>query len=216
MLIYDGHNFKTASQPLSFMISFAYGVQLKQIVGAPAWYETDKYDITAVPDTPGAPNGAQLKSMVRKLMADRFKLTFHKEKRELSVYVLTVAKTGPKMTKGDDDPNGLPGFGFHGLGKLTVFHSTMPEFASMMQESVLDRPVLDQTGLAGRYDFPLNWTPDDSQFGGRAAGVPPSTDTETLPNLFTAIQEQVGLKLDATKAPADVLVIDHVEKPSEN
>ncbi|RXH58892.1 M56 family metallopeptidase [Granulicella sibirica] len=216
MLIFDGHDFKVVNRPLSFLISFAYSVQLKQIVGAPAWYETEKYDITAVPDTPGAPNVAQLRSMVRKLLVDRYKLTLHHDKRDLSVYVLSVAKSGPKMTKGEDDPNGLPGFQFRGLGKLSVFHSTMPEFAQMMQESILDRPVVDQTGLAGRYDFPLNWAPDDSQFGGAAASAPPATDTEPLPNLFTAIQEQAGLKLDATRAPTDVLVIDHLEKPSEN
>jgi uncharacterized protein (TIGR03435 family) len=76
--------------------------------------------------------------------------------------------------------------------------------------------VVDQTGSTGRYDFTLKWTPDDSQFGGEAAGTPPSTDSNAPPNLYTAIQEQIGLKLDATKAPADVLVIDRVEKPSEN
>jgi uncharacterized protein (TIGR03435 family) len=82
---------------------------------------------------------------------------------------------------------------------------------------VMDRPVIDQTGLAGRYDFALNWTPDDSQFGGMPGKMPPPTDnTNPPPNLYTAIQEQIGLKLDATKAPADVMVIDHVEKPSEN
>jgi uncharacterized protein (TIGR03435 family) len=82
---------------------------------------------------------------------------------------------------------------------------------------VLDRPVLDQTGLAGRFDFALKWTPDDSQFAGMAAKIPPPTDSANVPpGLYTAIQEQIGLKLDATKAPAEVLVIDHVEKPSEN
>jgi uncharacterized protein (TIGR03435 family) len=93
----------------------------------------------------------------------------------------------------------------------------MKEFTEMMQSAVLDRPVLDQTGLTGRYDFQLNWTPDDSQFGGMGAKVPPPTDAaDAPPNLYTAIQEQLGLKLEATKAPAEVMVIDHAEKPSAN
>jgi uncharacterized protein (TIGR03435 family) len=100
---------------------------------------------------------------------------------------------------------------------LTVHSATMSDFAAMMQETVLDRPVLNQTELAGRYDFNLNWTPDDSQFGGAPIRMPPPTDnTNPPPALYTAIQEQVGLKLDAIKAPTDVMVIDHVEKPSEN
>jgi uncharacterized protein (TIGR03435 family) len=93
----------------------------------------------------------------------------------------------------------------------------MSDFAGLMQEAVLDRPVLDQTGLNGRFDFHLKWTPDDSQFGGMGAKIPPPTDNATAPpGLYTAIQEQIGLKLDATKALAEVLIIDHVEKPSEN
>jgi uncharacterized protein (TIGR03435 family) len=86
-----------------------------------------------------------------------------------------------------------------------------------MQEAVLDRPVVDQTGLTGKWDFTLNWTPDESQFGGMGIKVPPPSDkADAPPPLFTAIQEQLGLKLEATKAPVDVLAIDKVEKPSDN
>jgi uncharacterized protein (TIGR03435 family) len=121
------------------------------------------------------------------------------------------------LTKSEGDPNGLPGLFFHALGDLHVTNANMADFAGLMQEAVLDRPVLDQTGLNGRFDFTLKWTPDDSQFGGMGAKIPPPTDSANAPPaLYTAIQEQIGLKLDATKAPAEVLVIDHVEKPSEN
>ena len=93
----------------------------------------------------------------------------------------------------------------------------MADFASVMQGAVLDRPVVDQTGIAGRYDFTLTWTPDDSQFRGMGIiRVPPPPDNPTAPNLFTAIQEQLGLRLESTKAPAEVLVIDRVEKPTED
>jgi uncharacterized protein (TIGR03435 family) len=215
--IVQGNEFHIINQPLTQIISFAFDVQAKQIIGLPDWGTTDKYDIEGKPDGTGAPSGKQWKTMIQKLLADRFGLKFHKDKREMSVYVLSVAKTGEKMTKNDSAPDGLPGLFFRGLGKLGVRNALMTDFTGLMQSAVLDRPVLDQTGLTGRYDFQLNWTPDDSQFGGMGAKVPPPTDAaDAPPNLYTAIQEQIGLKLEATKAPADVMVIDHAEKPSAN
>jgi uncharacterized protein (TIGR03435 family) len=212
-----GNRFKTINTTLSEMMSFAYGVHAKQVINAPAWAGTDKFDIDAKPDGEGAPSDKQWKGMLQKLLVERYKLTFHRDKKELSVYVLSAAKTGPKLSKSQGDPNGLPGLFFHALGDLHVTNANMADFAGLMQEAVLDRPVLDQSGLAGRFDFTLTWTPDDSQFGGMGAKTPPPTDGGTAPpGLYTAIQEQIGLKLDATKAPAEVLVMDHVEKPSEN
>jgi len=93
----------------------------------------------------------------------------------------------------------------------------MGDFSQLMQGAVMDRPVVDQTGLEGKWDFVLKWTPDESQFGGMGIKVPPPTDAaDAPPPLFTAIQEQVGLKLEAGKAPVELLVFDHVDKPSEN
>jgi uncharacterized protein (TIGR03435 family) len=213
-----GDQFHIINQPLSAILSFSYNVQAKQLIGLPPWADTDKYDIDAKPDGEGAPSSKQWKVMIQKMVAERFKLTFHREKKELPVYVLSVAKTGPKLTKSEGDPNGLPGLFFRGkLGDLGVRNANMADFTGLMQEAVLDRPVLDQTGLTERFDFTLVWTPDDSQFAGMGAKIPPPTDgANAAPNLYTAIQEQIGLKLEATKAPADVMVIDHVEKPSEN
>ena len=106
---------------------------------------------------------------------------------------------------------------FRGLGVLPATNATIADLAGVMQTAVLDRPVVDKTGLAGRYDFTLRWTPDESQFAGLGVQVPPpSNDPNAPPGLFTAIQEQLGLKLDAARAPTEVLVIDRVEKPSEN
>jgi uncharacterized protein (TIGR03435 family) len=217
-LVTRDNRFKTVNTTLSELMSFAYGVHPKQVVGAPNWATTDKFDIDAKPDGEGAPNDKQWKGMLQKLLVERYKLTFHHEKKELSVYVLTVTKSGQKMTKSQGDPNGLPGLFFHGrLGDLHVTNANMADFAGLMQQAVLDRPVLDQTGITGRWDFNLDWTPDDSQFSGMGAKIPLPTDgADQPPALYTAIQEQVGLKLDATKAPADVMIIDHVEKPSEN
>jgi uncharacterized protein (TIGR03435 family) len=215
--IVRGNQFSIINQPLTQIISFAFDVQAKQVIGLPDWAESDKFDIDAKPDGEGAPSGKQWKMMIQKLLADRFELKFHKDKKELSVYVLSVSKTGAKMTKNDSAPNGLPGLFFQGLGKLNVRNALMSDFTGLMQSAVLDRPVVDQTGLTGRFDFALNWTPDDSQFGGMGAKIPPPTDSaDAPPNLYTAIQEQIGLKLEATRAPADVMVIDLVKKPSAN
>ena len=212
-----GAHFKTINTTLTDLITFAYGVQQKQVVGQPEWMDKDKWDIEAQPDVAGAPNKQQVSTMVQKLLADRFQLKFHKDTKELSAYVLTLTKTGNKMTAGSTDPNQLPGLFFQGLGVLTVQNATMQDFAGLMQSAVLDRPVVDQTSLPGKWNFLLKWTPDESQFGGMGVKVPPPSDApDAPPPLFTAIQEQIGLKLDAGKAQVPVLVIDKAEKPSDN
>lgn len=212
-----GRRFSTFNTNLGDLMTFSYGLHPRQIVGGPPWLESDKYDISAEPDGEGQPNDKQWKMMMQKLIADRFKLTFHHDQKELSVYALVVGKNGPKLTKSEGDPNGLPALFFRGLGNLPARNATMGDFGGLMQEAVLDRPVVDQTGLKGRFDFTLKWTPDESQFAGMGMRVPPPSDAaDAPPGLFTAIQEQLGLKLDSTKAPVLVLVIDHVEKLSEN
>lgn len=212
-----GRQVLTLNTSLSDLMTFAYELHARQIAGGPAWLETDKYDVTGQPDIVGLPNVAQMRLMVQKLLADRFKLAFHREKKELSVYALVVGAKGPMLTKSAGDPNGLPALIFRQLGVLPVQNATMGDFAGVMQSAVLDRPVVDQTGLTGRYDFTLRWTPDETQFGGMGIRVPPPTgDASAAPGLFTAIQEQLGLKFEATKAPVDVLVVDHAERPSDN
>jgi uncharacterized protein (TIGR03435 family) len=211
------NRFSTGNTSLSDLIKFAYNLHPQQISGGPAWLETEKYDLTAKADVPGQPNDKQVKAMLQKLLADRFKLTFHRDKKVLSVYAVTVGKTGAKLAKSEGNPNSLPFLGFRGLGNLVVRNATIADFAALMQSNVLERPVVDQTGLPARFDFTLAWTPDASQFDGRGANVPPPSDNaEVPPDLFTAIQQQLGLKLESTKAPVDVFVIDRVEKPSGN
>jgi uncharacterized protein (TIGR03435 family) len=212
----NGRSFSTLNTTLSNLITFAYGIHARQVTGAPEWVDKEKFDISAKPDGEGQPNDAQWKMMVQKLLADRFKLTFHRDKKELSVYALTVAKAGPKMTQSAGDPNGLPGLNFRGLGLLAVINANMSDFTQLMQGAVLDRPVVDQTGIKGRWDFTLNWTPDEFQFAGMGAKPPAPPADAPNPDLFTAIQQQIGLKLDSTKAATEVFVVDHVEKPSEN
>ncbi len=211
-----GRNFSTLNTTLNDLITFAYELHARQITGGPGWMETDKFDLAGIPDKPGMPNDKQIKGMMKKLLADRFKLTFHHDKKELGVFLITVGKTGPKLTKNDSNPNGLPSLGMGGLGRVSARNATIADFAGMMQGRILDRPVVDQTGLVGRFDFTLAWTPDDSQYGGRGGQAPPPATGNAPPDLFNAMQEQLGLKIESTKAPVDVLVIDHVEKPSDN
>ncbi len=146
----------TTGTSVSDLIKFAYDVHPQQIAGGPPWLEMEKFDVTGKPDTPGIPSIKQLKTMVQKLLADRFALTFHRDKKELPVYAIEVAKTGAKMTKNDSNTNGLPGFGGGGPRGLNVRNATMTEFAHMLQANIVERPVVDQTGLgAARYDFIL-------------------------------------------------------------
>jgi uncharacterized protein (TIGR03435 family) len=211
-----GKEVLTLNTSVGDLIVFAYGLHPKQIVGGPSWIETEKFDITGQPDAPGRPNVSQFKIMVQKLLADRFQLAFHRDKKELSAYALTVAKSGSKLTKSEAGGN-LPSLGFPKLGLLPARNANMEEFAQLLQGSVLDRPVVDQTGIAGRFDFTLTWTPDPTQFTGLGVTVPPPSDDPTAPpDLFTAIVQQLGLRLEATKAQVGVVVIDKLEKPSEN
>jgi len=212
-----GRQVLTINTTVNDLISFAYDLHAGQLSGGPAWMESDKYDVTGQPEAPGVPNQQQLRGMIRDLLATRFGLVFHREQKELPVYAVVVANNGPKLTRNDSNPNGLPSLLFRGLGMLPAINASMGDLARVMQAAVLARPVVDRTGIEGRYDFTLRWTPDESQFRSMGVRVPPPTDDPNAPpGLFTAIEEQLGLKLESTRAPADVLVIDRIEKPSEN
>jgi uncharacterized protein (TIGR03435 family) len=216
-----GQDVITVNTTLSDLITMAYDLHRQQISGGPAWFESDKFDITGKPEVPGQPNVAQLKMMLQKLLVDRFQLKFHTEKKELSAYAITVGKTGSKLTKSQSDPNSLPGL-FFGRGApgmtFNVRNATIAEVASVLQGSILDKPVVDQTGLSEKYDFLLKFTPDPGQgagFGGPQQ--PPAADSlDAPPDIITAFQQQLGLKLENTKTQVDVMVIDRVAKPSEN
>ena len=191
------------------MLKMSYGVQNKQIESAPDWVSTERWDVQGEADMPGKPSLKQYQGLVRKLLAERFGLKTHTETREMAVCAITVAKGGPKMSASAGDPNGLMSENDRengGQRMIRMSNSTMADFALLMK-FFLDRPVVDQTGLSGRYDFQLQYTFDESRA---------PTDGTASPSLFTAIQEQMGLKLDPVKAPMDVMVIDKVERPSAN
>lgn len=214
-----GRTFNVINASLKDLIVYAYDVHAKQILNGPDWISQAKYDISGVPDHAGAPSHRQWQIMMQKLLADRFQLVFHHEKRDLDVYILSVARGGPKnmvkSDKTDADGFSVPIGQVPGGFTTRITNANMGDFASFaLQQAVLDRPVLDQTGITGRYDFRLTWAQLGTEFGGNLPAPKPVDNPP--PNLFTAIQEQLGLKLEAVKAPADVMVIDKAEKPSPN
>ena len=209
-----GNRFATEGTTFVDVFKYAYSVHPDQVVGGPEWLRTQKFDILADPETEKRPSSDQMKAMVQQLLVERFHLVMHQEQKILSVYALVKTADTPKLTKSTADPTGIPVVGYNPRGELGVGNATMANFATFLQRFVLDRPAVDQTGIAGHYDLTLRWTPDNSRAGGKPDD--PQEAASAPPNLFTAIKEQLGLKLQPTKAPTDVFVIDQVEHPSEN
>jgi uncharacterized protein (TIGR03435 family) len=197
------------------LICFVYGMHKNQIVGGPKELLGTHFDIDGVPDIDGHSNIGQRKIMYRKLLESRFKLAFHREKQELPAYAIVVAKSGPKLKKTDRKPGEGTVFSLDRQIVLEVRNASMSDFAHGMQEAILDKPVVDETGLPDRYDFDLKWTPDEGQLSS-VPGVEDHHDPNGPPGLYTAIQEQLGLKIESKKALVEVLVIDRLEMPSAN
>ena len=215
---FEGTNrFVVRDYNLKLLIAAAYNMNPKTISGGPDWIESDYYDILAL--TPGqtSPSRDAQMAMLRKLLEDRFKLTFHREQKEFSIYALEVTKDGSKLkatSLSPTDPSSVgPGMVYPQKIVMPAHNATMNDFASLLQRAVLDRPVVDMTGLTGRYDFSLEWAPDESQFGGE---LPAASADAPSPPLFQAVQQQLGLKLDARKGPVAAIVIDRVEHPTPN
>ncbi len=236
-----GGRFVASGINVSTLLQLAYNVKESQISGAPSWVNSDRFDIQAKPDDSAAAEmqkltpeqrSEQSRLMLQSLLADRFGLKLGHETKELSVYALTVAKNGPKFhqsaapdsqTLGASPPR--RGIMMNGRGQLTVMDAGLDMFANVLSHQ-LGRIVLDKTGLKSKYDFTLNWTPEPGEGrmmpgggpepGREGPGGAPPPPAASGPSLFTALQEQLGLKLESQKAPVDILVIEHVEKPSEN
>ena len=210
----QNETFTAVNVTLVDLVKNLYDLHGHQVIGLPAWASSEHYDITGRPDKEGQPSQDQWKIMLRKLLADRFQLKFHKEQRELPVYTLSPAKSGVKISK-NETKSETSGVIFRGPGSVLLNNLTMDEFCRMLQSSVVDRPVVNQTGLIGKYEFSLVWTPEQAQVAiANTNALAPGADPP--PDLFVAVQQQLGLKLDATKQKIEVYVIDKVEKPSEN
>jgi uncharacterized protein (TIGR03435 family) len=190
-------------------IKFAYNVASYQISG-PDWLKSERYDITA--EAPSSTSNDQLRLMLQTLLADRFKLALHSEEKMLPVYEVVIAKNGPKLRAAKSSGHG----GFSSSpGHVSAQEESVTRFAELLSH-LTERPVVDRTGLKGVYNFTLQWTPDMQP-------VPPeqvnkaATNDSGGPSLFTAVQEQLGLKLMPRKDPVEILVIDHVDKvPTAN
>ena len=213
----DGNNrFIAVNYPVKLMIAAAYDLNPKTISGGPAWMNADLFDIVA--RTPGdmRPTHDEQMKMLRALLVERFGLKFHREQKDYSIYAIEVAKGGPKL-KPTATPEAAPivgpGVVYPQRLVLPARNASVGDLASLLQRAILDRPVVDQTGLTGRYDFDLTWAQDETQFGGDVPRAP--EDAPALP-LFEAIQQQLGLKLEATHGAVAALVVDALAKPTEN
>jgi bla regulator protein blaR1 len=233
-----GGGLRTTGTTLKFLITFAYDVRDFQVSGGPGWLNSDRFDILA--KSTGSENAtqndmrnmtdAQLKTTseqmrlkLQALLVDRFQLTIHRETKEGPVYALVIGKNGSKLqeSKVQQQPAGRRRMMRMGRGELNAEGVGLDMLTDNLSNQ-LGRPVIDRTGLKGNFDFKLTWTPDPGQsMGGFGGPPPPGVDAPPPPDpngpsIFTAVQEQLGLRLESQKGPVDLIVIDRVEKLSEN
>jgi uncharacterized protein (TIGR03435 family) len=244
MMMFTPDGISIHGVPMKMLLRESFGVEDDRILGEPGWVK-NRFDIEAKVDADDAPKLKNLKidqrrGMMLPLLQDRFNLKYHHETRELPIYALVVAKGGVKMKEAAPDPpaksedtkpddptaKDKPRMGRHSLmmngrGHLESTGTTTTMLVHILS-SQLGRTVVDKTGLTANYDYTLQWTPDDAGMpmaggggdNGQGKGeVPPDAGG---PSLFTALEEQLGLKLEATKNSVDVIVIDHIDLPSEN
>lgn len=196
--------FIATNATIAELIQFAFGIRDFQVSGGPGWIRDERYDVVATTGTEIDLTDKLLEPYLRSLLADRARFRYHSESKEMQLYSLTVSKSGPKIRAhtGEEEPSTHEVS--HGPGKtgMTAINSTMADLARILNRE-LNRTVVDNTGLKGGYDLTLEWAPN------------PSSDSADA-SLFTALQEQLGLKLESTKGPVEIIVIDSIERPSEN
>jgi uncharacterized protein (TIGR03435 family) len=188
----------------------AYGVGLHQIFGGPDWLDSDRFEIVAKAEQPVGDHA--LMAMLQSLLAERFKLTLHRETRMIPAFVLEVAKGGPKLEKAEGGESSTQASTTNAGSAIAARNMSMDSFARVLARArEIDLPVENHTGLDGVFNFRLEWTPESAKPASPADG--PATEG---PSIFTAIQEQLGLRLRSQKAAVEILVIDHAERPTEN
>jgi uncharacterized protein (TIGR03435 family) len=198
-LIINHERLNIDAAALRQVIGLAFAIQRVRVIGGPAWIDSDLYDIVAKADRPDVTRD-EIREMLQSLLAERFKLATHRETRELPEYTLVAAKDGPKLTRaGEKDQTGIAPEGSTGRVRFAFRKTSFVTLVNFLANT-LGSPVIDKSGVeAGEYNFTLEWTEDDSG-----------------PSLFKALQEQLGLRLEAKKMPTEVLVIDHIEKAGAN
>jgi len=202
----SGNRLTFSNYSVEMLILWAYDIRSERLLGAPKGLDSARYDIVAIA-APGAPVLGRLNLMMQSLLAERFRLVVHKESRELPYYALVVDKNGPKVhVEKPAGPVGQNPFGMTASGHLTGTQVSADMLAKVLTDQ-MGRFVEDRTGLAGVFDFTLDWVPDTNS----------QTALDSGPSIFTAVKEQLGLRLDAVKGPVEVVVIDRVETTaSEN
>jgi uncharacterized protein (TIGR03435 family) len=192
---------------LSDLITYAYDIKDYELLGEPHWADIDRYNVSAKAEGDAALTRDLAKPMMQALLADRFQLKIHRETKEMQVYALVVSKNGPKFKESAPDAESLLTLGSRGKGfVMTVTKGSMAQLIGQFSKrNSVDRPVIDKTGLTGAYDYKVEW-------GDYAAA---NADPDVV-SIFTAIQDQLGLKLEKTTAAIEVLIVDFAAKPSEN
>jgi uncharacterized protein (TIGR03435 family) len=202
-----GGGFIAHNAPLRMLLTHAYNIKPHQLSGLPAWTSDARFDIEAKAD--GA-SPAQVRQMLQTLLAERFRLAAHRETREQPIYTLVVAKGGPRLRESKAETTQMDG---KGPGQIAAEKVPMAMLARSLQ-NILERSVVDETGLTGEYDFELNWLPD--RLAEPRPGDEPRPADISGPSIFTALQEQLGLRLQAAKGPVEIVVVDRVERLTEN
>jgi len=200
-----GGRYTARNVPAGFLVTEAFGIREYQIIGAPKWLNDERYDILAKIDSPKQIGDEQLRPLLRALLVDRFRLKYHTEMKEFPVYSLVVGKGGPKFSADNNIliPSSLNVSSNNARATMTGRKIPMSQFAKGLGD-MAGRTVIDNTGLTGNFDFKLDWSPSE------ATG-------ETLPSIFVAVQEQLGLRLNSVKkAPVQVVVIESMEKATAN
>jgi uncharacterized protein (TIGR03435 family) len=232
MLMFTPDGVRITNVPLFFVVRESFGLEDDRIFGGPAWAKSTNFDIEAKVAPEDAPklkslNFDQRRQMLVTLLQDRCGLKFHHETRDMPVYDLVIAKGGSKLTASKPDPPADEGgekrpnrmLMMNGRGHVESTGADIHGLSRILS-SQLHRTVIDKTGLSGNYDYKLDWTPDDAvpavAKGADAATDNASTQDNAGPSLFTALEEQLGLKLEASKGPVDVVVIDGLEQPTAN
>jgi len=191
---------------LRTLIVLAYNIQDYQLSGGPGWIESERYEVIA--KVPADARKSDTWPMLRALLAERFHLAVHRETKETAVYELGVAKNGLKISEARRPPAETDDWCRQGSGHLQCYAIPMPDLALTLS-GILKRHVLDRTGIQGKFDLTLDWAQENRKKADAEA-------TSDGPSIFTALQEQLGLRLDAAKGPVEMVVVDRVEKPSAN
>jgi uncharacterized protein (TIGR03435 family) len=218
--VQPGGRFTATGVSAKALLSMALGVRDFQVLNAPGWSGSERWDINAVAEgQPEKVTQEVLRPMLLELLKDRFQLKLHEETKELPVYNLVVAKGGHKLKPNEEADGKRQQMMSMGRGQIRSTGTPLAMLASQLGQT-LGREVSDKTGLKGNFDFELNWTPEPGQGGGMMGG-PMSPEARPAadpggPSIFTAVQEHLGLRLEAAKGPVKVYVVDSMSRPSEN